>query len=312
MKLMNMSKTKKNVKNKLLREEINDKKNFIECEPNKKLPLEITGYIYQLDENINYNKYDNVIKGEIELKENSNFWLFFHCDDNYNFNNIIPKKEKRNSQKQLLPIKSNQNSNKNNIKKKQNNNNQNENIKIKLDQKGVYISQEDDIFEDQNDPVNKLNTALKYKQSNNLRISQEEKNMIDTIKKVSSNRVQYRNTHQMLKEIGKIMKNPVVSFLIHKEPVEKNEVDNPSDKLSQMLSEKMLEEKKKRKKKFDFLSIDELFDLSNYEGEKEAIIDDELHSNDEAVFETKIIPKKKKTINPIIVLCFLQNPFLLM
>ena len=26
---------------------------------------------------------------------------------------------------------------------------------------------------------------------------------IDTIKKVSSNRVQYRNTHQMLKEIGK-------------------------------------------------------------------------------------------------------------
>ena len=167
-------------------------------------------------------------------------------NNNYNFNNIIPKKEKRNSQKQLLPIKSNQNSNKNNKKKKQNNNNQNENIKIKLDQKGVYISQEDDIFEDQNDPVNKLNTALKYKQSNNLRISQEEKNMIDTIKKVSSNRVQYRNTHQMIKEIGKIMKNPVVSFLIHKEPVEKNEVDNPSDKLSQMLSEKMLEEKKKR------------------------------------------------------------------
>ena len=80
---------------------INDKKNFIECEPNKKLPLEITGYIYQLDENINYNKYDNVIKGEIELKENSNFWLFFHCDDNYNFNNktaviILSRKHNKN------------------------------------------------------------------------------------------------------------------------------------------------------------------------------------------------------------------------
>lgn len=80
---------------------INDNKNFIECEPNKKLPLEITGYIYQLDENINYNKYDNVIKGEIELKENSNFWLFFHCDDNYNFNNktaviILSRKHNKN------------------------------------------------------------------------------------------------------------------------------------------------------------------------------------------------------------------------
>ena len=63
--------------------------------------MEITGYIYQLDENINYNKYDNVIKGEIELKENSNFWLFFHCDDNYNFNNktaviILSRKHNKN------------------------------------------------------------------------------------------------------------------------------------------------------------------------------------------------------------------------
>ena len=48
--------------------------------------------------------------------------------------------------------------------------------------------------------MNKLNNVLKYRESNNLGISQEEKNMIETIKKVSSNRVQYRNTHQMLKE----------------------------------------------------------------------------------------------------------------
>ena len=51
--------------------------------------------------------------------------------------------------------------------------------------------------------MNKLNSGLKYKQSNNLEMSKEEKDMIETIKKVSSNRVQYKNTHQMLKEIGK-------------------------------------------------------------------------------------------------------------
>jgi len=105
--------------------------------------------------------------------------------------------------------------------------------------------------------VNNLNTALKYKQKNNLQVSQEEKNMIETIKKVASNRVQYRNTHQMLKEIGKIMKDPVVSFLIKKEPEIKEE--SPSDKLSEMLSKKMLEEQKqKMKEKEEDLYYDQL------------------------------------------------------
>ena len=81
--------------------------------------------------------------------------------------------------------------------------------------------------------------------------------MIETIKKVASNRVQYRNTHQMLKEIGKIMKDPVVSFLIKKEPEIKEE--SPSDKLSEMLSKKMLEEQKqKMKEKEEDLYYDQL------------------------------------------------------
>ena len=41
------------------------------------------------------------------------------------------------------------------------------------------------------------------------------------------------------------------------------------------------------------LSLDELFDISNYEGKKEEIIDEELHSNDDTKFEKKVIPKKK-------------------
>jgi hypothetical protein len=57
------------------------------------------------------------------------------------------------------------------------------------------------------------------------------------------------------------------------------------------------EKKKERevKKKFNFLTVDELFDLENDESEKEVIIQDELHSDDEVVFEKKI--KNKVRIN---------------
>jgi hypothetical protein len=57
------------------------------------------------------------------------------------------------------------------------------------------------------------------------------------------------------------------------------------------------EKKKERevKKKFNFLPVDELFDLENDESEKEVIIQDELHSDDEVVFEKKI--KNKVRIN---------------
>ena len=55
----------------------------------------------------------------------------------------------------------------------------------------------------------------------------------------------------------------------------------------------------KKKKKIDFISLDELFELSNYEGKNEAIIDEELHSNDEGIFERKIIPPKNIIIDYI-------------
>ena len=61
------------------------------------------------------------------------------------------------------------------------------------------------------------------------------------------------------------------------------------------LSTKEKEKKKKVKQKFNFLTFDELFDLENEEGEKELIIQEELHSDDEVVFEKKI--KNKNRIN---------------
>ena len=53
----------------------------------------------------------------------------------------------------------------------------------------------------------------------------------------------------------------------------------------------------KNYKKINLPTVEELFVLTNNEGEKEAIIDDELHSDEEIVFETKIKPKKKINVD---------------
>ena len=45
--------------------------------------------------------------------------------------------------------------------------------------------------------------------------------------------------------------------------------------------------------KIDFLTVDELFDVNNHEGKEEAIIDDELHSDEDMIFEKSIKPLKK-------------------
>ena len=66
-----------------------------------------------------------------------------------------------------------------------------------------------------------------------------------------------------------------------------------NDNIKSSIKEK--EKKKKVKQKLNFLTFDELFDLENEEGEKELIIQEELHSDDEVVFEKKI--KNKNRIN---------------
>ena len=208
--------------------------------------------------NVNINKYNNINKQNKNVRnlsqkpirkstynnniipniQNNNYY-FNNINNNFIVKNNIPRN----------PITINKPKLNNNKTNRYNNNNtKKDNIKIKLDEKGVYIAEEEDIYEDPKDPMNKLNSALKYKQENNLAISQEEKDMIETIKKVSSNRVQYRNTHQMLKEIGKIMKNPVVSFLIKKEPNIENKDLDPSEKLSEKLSQKLLDEQRQKMK----------------------------------------------------------------
>ncbi len=96
--------------------------------------------------------------------------------------------------------------------------------------------------------------------------------------------------HISLKE----KKNNKKLLLINKND-EEEENENEEDIKKENINKKNIykKDKKKNTKKLELLSLDELFDLSNYEGENEAIIDEELHSNDETTFETKIKPQKK-------------------
>ena len=253
-------------------------------------PMRRTNNNFNNNNNYNYN-YNNNYKNN--QNPPNNFMIMNSNPYNPNQNNIL----KNNLNPRLNPINSNLNNNQkkfinNNynkakskeptkIKSKKNNIfNNDDKIKIKLDQKGIYICEDDDEFENPNDAVNELNNALNFKNENNLQMSQEEKNMIETIKKVSSNRVKYRNTHQMLKEIGKIMKDPMVSFLIQKEPIE-NKNDSPSDKLSDLLSQKLLEEQKKK--------------LLEKEKEKEKYEEDQYYENLQRRIKDEI--KKKGTFD---------------
>ena len=52
-------------------------------------------------------------------------------------------------------------------------------------------------------------------------------------------------------------------------------------------------ETKRQKNKIEILTVSQLFDVNNEEGKAEAIIDYELHSDDEVVFEVKIKQPKK-------------------
>jgi hypothetical protein len=52
---------------------------------------------------------------------------------------------------------------------------------------------------------------------------------------------------------------------------------------------------KNKKKKPEFLTVSKMFDVNNEEGKEEAIIDHELHSDDEVVFEKKIKQPVKLT-----------------
>jgi len=75
-------------------------------------------------------------------------------------------------------------------------------------------------------------------------------------------------------------------------------IENDTSLFKNIYNEKEKENQinNKERKKINILKIDELLDIDNIEIEGEEIIDDELNSDDEVLFEKKIKPKKKISV----------------
>jgi len=68
---------------------------------------------------------------------------------------------------------------------------------------------------------------------------------------------------------------------------------NSSNLISLSFNKRLHRNSLKKKNKLQIPTVEELFDLANNEGEKEAIIDDELHSDEDIVFQPKVKQTKK-------------------
>ena len=72
-----------------------------------------------------------------------------------------------------------------------------------------------------------------------------------------------------------------------------NYPNNYSNLFPSLTFNKSIQRNSFKKKKLKIPTVEELFDLANNEGEKEAIIDDELHSDEDIVFQPKVKQTKK-------------------
>ena len=167
--------------------------------------------------------------------------------------------------------------NKNNLKINNNNVKNNKNKKTSKDKdiltKSIYLPNDNklSLFENEDNLYD-----------GNLMIDEEKKKNEDNIDKniINENEQLYSTFFN---------ENNYKSLFKHKSNQIKYNNNNNNNNIS----------KKSSKSIKNFLTVDELFDINNHEGKSEAIIDDELHSDDEAMFEIKVKPLKKISIHYI-------------
>ena len=91
-------------------------------------------------------------------------------------------------------------------------------------------------------------------------------------------------------EIIPFIKKYIKKGKIFEEDIKKNSnIINENNKIKINNSQK----NRKISNKIDLLTVSQLFDVNNDEGKSEAIIDDELHSDDEIIFEQKVKQNNK-------------------
>ena len=199
----------------------------------------------QLYKHMDSAYHDSNMGGFYNVRNENNLIITNSNSNNKNIiNQNIQKKNSLSNNKNINNINNNNNYNYNNnninkIPKKNNISNQeniklNKNIKNKNLEKAVNKKIEnfsDDIYEElQNNKIKNENPKNK----------ETEEKIMNTIKLISNNRVKYRRTNQMMRELGKIVNNPITNF------VEKE--NEPSNKLSEFISEKMLKKQRELNK----------------------------------------------------------------
>ena len=179
----------------------------------------------------------------------------------------------------------------------------------KIKEKEEYLQKVIDYFEKENNISleKKESSIFKKKKENNannfLSFSSNKKKVVNNKRKNNMNNNNYNSI--TIDELGKKYQfeedfndlgggyNDDQTYMANKGGINNLLFSNDNETKNKI--EKKKEKEKEVKKKFNFLTVDELFDLENDEGEKEVIIQDELHSDDEVVFEKKI--KNKVRIN---------------
>ena len=171
-----------------------------------------------------------------------------------------------------------------------------------IKEKEEYLQKVIDYFEKENNISleKKESSIFKKKKENNannfLSFSSNKKKVVNNKRKNNMNNNNYNSI--TIDELGKKYQfeedfndlgggyNDDQTYMANKGGINNLLFSNDNETKNKI--EKKKEKEKEVKKKFNFLTVDELFDLENDEGEKEVIIQDELHSDDEVVFEKKI------------------------
>ena len=162
-----------------------------------------------------------------------------------------------------------------------------------------YFQKEQKITLENKETSNSIFKKKKEKEKNNfLSFSSNKKKIVNNKRKNNMNNInkynsvtddQFRDKYQFEEDLSGLGGfNDDQTYLGNKGEINNLLFSNEENKNE-------TKKEKKIKKKFDFQTVDELFDLENDEGENEVIIQDELHSDDEVVFEKKI--KNKVRIN---------------
>ena len=155
------------------------------------------------------------------------------------------------------------------------NNNRNNNIKTYSDDKRFKISKtENDINDYYNN--NLSSTDVKNKKPQFKKIYTKEDDDLET--NININLCQTFNNIDM---------NPSTNDTEIFYSLTKSQIYNDNNDI--ILNDSSL----KKKKTIKIPTVEELFDVTNNEGEKEEIIDDELHSDEEVVFQPKVKQNKK-------------------